>query len=542
MNSIALTDDTLNRIITQAGVILIRVGPDANIQVWSEAAAELFGYRDSEVVDQPLYNILPPERHGDFRKMLDKALRGRGVRPFGALLKNRDEEELHVTVANSPITEEGQPRPVGVYLIIQDVTARVQAETRLQQSSQQTRALFQTVPDAIVLLDQEGTIESMNPAAERMFRYVGHEVIGRNIDIFVPEAMRQKFAGNTARFLREKVDGLLGKMFETKACRRGGEEFPVEIAIAAIETEGQRTFAGIARDISERKRQEELLKNLNSNLEDEVRQRTEINESLQNTLEELRATQEHLVQSEKMASLGGMVAGVAHEINTPLGVSITASSILGTHTKQLMAKAAEGDVPESAYQQYTMIASESVKILESNLNRAAELVKSFKQIAVDQTSQQKRAFMVRELIDETLMSLGPQIKKTKLNLEVICDADVRVAGHAGAFTQILTNFIMNSINHAYDEDATGTLRIECHLEGQTLKLVYADDGKGMNEEQQQKIFEPFYTTRRGNGGTGLGMHIVYNLIHRDEGGTISLRSAPGEGAEFTVRLPIELVV
>lgn len=532
-------DSRLYEIAAEAGLVILRTDPSGEVTVWSEAATDLLGYEPGETVGHPIYEFLPESRHGEFRKLLDKAGRGRRVRAFETTLENRDGEELHVRVANSPIQAEGQRRPVGVYLILQDITAQVRAEASLRTSTLQSRALFQTVPDAIILLDESGTIESMNPAAEKMFRYIGHEAIGRNVEIFVPEEQRALYSGSVEEFLRDEVSRLVGRMFETQACRRGGKQFPVEVAIAAIEAEGTRTFAGVVRDISERKKQEQMLKDLNASLEDEVRARTEINESLKQAMEELRATQEHLVQSEKMASLGGMVAGVAHEINTPLGVGITASSVLSTHTKQFLQKIEQGEVPASLYQQYASIAAESVKILESNLNRAAELVKSFKQIAVDQTSQQKRPFHVQELIDETLMSLGPRIKKTRVQVEVDCDELIKVIGHAGAFTQILTNFIVNSLVHAYDEGAEGTIRIHCEMDGEMLVLVYSDDGKGMSEEHCSKIFEPFFTTRRNTGGTGLGMHIVYNLIHREEGGTIKVKSQPGEGTEFTVRLPVE---
>ncbi len=540
METQAEGNSTLARIVQEAGLVLVRLDTAGVVMEWSESAENLLGLGSAEAEGHSVYELLPPDRQGEFRKMLEKAARGRNVRAFDTTLPNQDGEALVLRVSNVPIEQEGERRPVGVYLILQDRTAQARAEASLRQSTQQSRALFQTVPDAIILLNDEGTIESMNPAAEKMFRYVGHEVIGRNVDIFVPKAVREQYAGSATDFLRDNVGRFVGRMFETRACRRNDEEFPVELAIAAIETEGVRTFAGVVRDISDRKKQEEMLRQLNDNLADEVRERTRINESLEQTLEELKATQEHLVQAEKMASLGGMVAGVAHEINTPLGVGITASSILATHTKQFLAKLKEGDVPDSTYTQYAMIAGETVKMLEANLLRAAELVKSFKQIAVDQTSSQKRRFGVGELIEETLMSLQPKLKKTKLKVKTSYD-DFFVIGHAGAFTQILTNFIVNSIVHAYDEGQEGTLRIHARLEDSILVLVYSDDGRGMNEEQRRKIFEPFYTTKRGAGGTGLGMHIVYNLVHKEEGGAIQVKSEPGQGAEFTVRLPVELI-
>ncbi len=540
MNTSDHIDSTLSRIVQEAGLVLIELDTKGVIQKWTDAAEALLGLAGSEAEGEAIYSLLPAAQEGAFRKMLDKAARGRRVRPFQSTLENREGKTLELRVSNAPIEREGERRPVGVYLILQDVTAQSRAEISLRQSTQQSRALFQTVPDAVILLSEEGTIESMNPAAENMFRYVGHEVIGRNVDIFVPSALREKYAGTAADFLRDEVGRFIGNMFEATARRRNDEDFPVEIAIAMIEAEGATTFAGVVRDISERKKQEELLRRLNSNLAEEVKERTRINDSLQQTLEELRTTQEHLIQSEKMASLGGMVAGVAHEINTPLGVGITASSVLATHTRQFLAKIDKGDVPESAYTQYAMIASESVKMLEANLQRAAELVKSFKQIAVDQTSRQKRRFCVKELIDETLMSLQPKLKRCRLKIETEYE-DFFVIGHAGSFTQIMTNFIMNSIFHAYEDGEEGTLRICSHLEGNSLVLIYSDDGKGMDEEQQKKIFEPFFTTKRGAGGTGLGMHIVYNLVHQEAGGAIQVRSAPGEGTEFTVRLPVEPV-
>ncbi len=265
------------------------------------------------------------------------------------------------------------------------------------------------------------------------------------------------------------------------------------------------------------------------------------NTELARTLEQLKEAQDQLVQTEKLASLGALVAGVAHEINTPVGVAVTAASTLRARAEALARDLEQGQLKKSSLKDFLETADQSTRILLSNLERAAELIQSFKQVAVDRSNSERRRFNVREYMEEILLSLRPRLKQTPHRVELECDDALEIDSYPGALSQVLTNLIMNSLIHAYDSDdgRSGVMRLQVRRAGEHLELRYSDDGKGMTTEQLRQIFEPFYTTRRGAGGSGLGMHIVYNLVTQTLGGAIQVNSQPGQGVEFTLSLPMQ---
>lgn len=262
------------------------------------------------------------------------------------------------------------------------------------------------------------------------------------------------------------------------------------------------------------------------------------NTELKKALETIQQTQEQLINSEKMVSLGRLVAGVAHEINTPLGVGITAASFLKESSNKMSDLYRSGNLKRSDLTNYLDTNSENADILLVNLNRASELVKSFKQIAVDQSIEEKRLFNVKEYINDVLLSLKPKLKKTGISVCVDCPDDLTIFNYAGGLSQILTNFVVNSVLHAYDEDEKGIIKIIIFLDDNKLNFIYKDDGKGIAPEDLHKVFEPFFTTKRGQGGTGLGLNIVYNLVTQKYGGSIICESLHGKGTTFKIKIPI----
>ena len=268
----------------------------------------------------------------------------------------------------------------------------------------------------------------------------------------------------------------------------------------------------------------------------EERQRQQ--EELEETRHELDDAQRQLVESEKMAALGGLVAGIAHEINTPVGIGVTAASHLETRNKDFDTKFKDGTMKRSDLANYLDTTQQSCELILSNLNRAAEIIGSFKQVAVDQSSEERREFKVGEYLQEVLLSLRPEIKRTKHQVTVSGDDDVVLDTYPGAFAQIITNFVMNSLTHAFEPEAEGHISIEMRRQGPRFVFTYTDDGKGIPEEHQSKIFEPFFTTKRNQGGSGLGMHIVYNLVTQRLNGRIDIESREGEGTRFTIDMPI----
>ncbi|MBW1899261.1 MAG: HAMP domain-containing histidine kinase, partial [Deltaproteobacteria bacterium] len=183
-------------------------------------------------------------------------------------------------------------------------------------------------------------------------------------------------------------------------------------------------------------------------------------------------------------------------------------------------------------------ASESSSIIHKNLNRAADLIKSFKQVAVDQSGEVKRKFKLKRYTDELFISLRPKLKKTPHKIRFNCPEDLEIDSYPGIYSQIITNFILNSLNHGFEEGEEGLITIDIKKDGGELLVEYSDNGKGMEEETFKKIFDPFFTTSRGLGGTGLGMHIVYNLVTLTLGGKIKCFSLPGEGTTFLIRIPV----
>ncbi|HWR38443.1 MAG TPA: ATP-binding protein [Patescibacteria group bacterium] len=282
----------------------------------------------------------------------------------------------------------------------------------------------------------------------------------------------------------------------------------------------------------------ELQKEIAKRLETE-RDLSSANRKINNAFEELKTMQTVLIQSEKMAALGNLVAGVAHEINTPVGNSLTAASHFKSLTEKLSAVYSTSTLCKQELEEYLDDAVQSSTIILHNLERAAGLIKSFKQVSADQSSEARRIFNVKEYLKEILLSLQPHYKKSKHRILVECDNSLEVNGFPGAFSQIITNLLMNSLLHAYTPSDEGTIKIKTYLENRFLIIRYSDDGQGIPKDLQEKIFNPFFTTKRGSGGTGLGLYIVYNIVSQQFGGTIQCESEPGQGTVFFIRIPLD---
>ncbi len=252
---------------------------------------------------------------------------------------------------------------------------------------------------------------------------------------------------------------------------------------------------------------------------------------------QLKNMQEQLVESEKMASLGGLVAGVSHEINTPVGLALTGITHIMDEQKKLSTKYESQTMSEEDFSKFLELNKELGHSIEINLKRAANLVKSFKQVAVDQSNEEVRTFNVKTYVEEILTSLHNHIKKTQHQITLDIDPKLHVINYPGAFAQIVTNLIMNSILHAYAQDDKGNIVIRISKAEHGMNFVYKDDGKGIPEKNLKKIFDPFFTTSREHGGSGLGMNIIYNIVTQQIRGEISVKSEVGKGVEFTMFLP-----
>ncbi|MGO4475801.1 GAF domain-containing protein [Massilia sp. 2TAF26] len=262
------------------------------------------------------------------------------------------------------------------------------------------------------------------------------------------------------------------------------------------------------------------------------------NAALNQALTQLQEAQTELVRQEKLASLGQMVAGVAHEINTPLGICVTATSHLVQELKLTKEELAAGEMTEDSLNAFFDVVDQSLRIMTTNTQRAANLVRSFKQVAVDQSSDNIRKFNLCKYVGEILLSLQPKLKGRPVKVEVDCPPELEVDSFPGAVSQIVTNMVVNSLVHGFERDQPGNITIRARMEeDDMIAFDYGDDGAGMDADTLAKMFDPFFTTKRGSGGSGLGAHILYNLVTGSLGGTLRVESSPGKGLQYYLRFP-----
>ena len=292
-------------------------------------------------------------------------------------------------------------------------------------------------------------------------------------------------------------------------------------------------------------RAEYFLKNLNQELEQRVAERTlalsDLNQNLQTTIQTLHDTKAQLIHAEKMASLGNLVAGISHEVNTPLGIGVTSATSLIEEVGNINKQFLDGSMKRSDLEKFFAHAYLAGDILIKNLDRASDLIRSFKQVAVDQSNDDIRLVNFYTYFGEVLLSLHPQYKNTTISVENCADQSLQCITYPGAIYQIISNLILNALIHAFDHGQVGLIRVCARQDGSHVEISCQDNGKGIAEHNLSKIFDPFFTTKRGNGGTGLGLNIVYNLVTTQLNGTIEAESVEGEGTTFKIRFPIQVV-
>ena len=301
-----------------------------------------------------------------------------------------------------------------------------------------------------------------------------------------------------------------------------------------------RTDKHIVRLIDEHQHSLSKTKALEERLSARTNALKDSNHELLSTLEKLHEFQSQLVETEKMASLGDMVAGIAHEVNTPIGLGVTASSLLSDKLSEIKHAFENKTLKSSQLKKFLADSNESVAIIFRNLERAAKLISSFKKVAVDQSSEENRIFNVNDLLNEVVVTLSAKLESNNVNLSVNCPEDFIINSKPGPINQILINLILNSIHHAFEgKDNRNITIIVMNLSDQ-LHLNFTDNGNGIDDSIKEKIFDPFTTTKRGSGGSGLGMHLVYNLVTQALDGHIALEDHFSQGVTFDITFPVEL--
>src|SRR5882757_3912489 len=273
----------------------------------------------------------------------------------------------------------------------------------------------------------------------------------------------------------------------------------------------------------------------NTRLFTEVQERTR---QLSQSLEDLRATQDSLVQTEKLAALGLLVAGVAHEINTPVGTSLTVASAFINKANRFEADVINGALRRSTLTEFIAATREAASQIMTNLGNAVDLIQSFKQVAADRNVSDRRRFDLGEVTEQVVRGLRFGLRGKNLTVSVECEPDLAMNSYPGPYGQVLTNLVLNSAAHAFPDGARGSVHIAAQASGKDkIEVLFSDNGCGMSPEVKRQVFDPFFTTRRDQGSTGLGLHIVHNIVTNCLGGRVSLDSEPGEGTRIQLVLP-----
>ncbi len=391
----------------------------------------------------------------------------------------------------------------------------------------QGQQIFEYAPDGIFLIDFDMNIRYVNPAFCKMMGYRADEVMGTSITDHLGDI------SILANCMQSVQDTGSCKDQETIFRRKDGSMVHISKNVQAIlDAEGNMTSIVVfIRDMTR-------LHLLNNKLLDSQKDLTTHVNDLEYTLETLQSTQAQLVENEKMASLGNLVAGVAHEVNTPIGISITATSYMHDTLEKLSRSFDAKTLTMSELSKTIETFREIDLILNKNLFRAAELIGSFKKVAVNQTDDIVEEFSLNETLADVFNSTNHTVKLHHAELVIKCDEPIVLYSYPGVIAQIMTNLIMNSLMHAFGPESNQpTIEISGSLNAGKVTLVFHDNGKGMDPITVQKAFEPFYTTARGKGGSGLGLNVVHSLVTQKLGGEIKIDSSIDEGCTFSITFP-----
>ncbi len=402
---------------------------------------------------------------------------------------------------------------------------------KIQISEEKYRTLVENIDDIIYSVTPDYKFIAINQRFEKEIDLDRKTVIGKGLEVVFTNLDELKFwKDQTDRVveLKEKYT------FQYAKIMKDGKRHVYNVNLIPMVNilGGVDMILGSNSDITELIEAQEEIQDLHemekATLEKMVDARTE----------ELRIAMDELIEKEKMASLGGLVSGIAHEINTPLGVSVSAASYLQTIKDQLLAQMQNGTMTKSQLIEFLHNLEETSNILNTNLYRAAELVKSFKEISVNQITEDLSYFNFKEYLDMILLSLKHEYKNSGHTITINCEETLIIKSYPGVYAQIFTNLLMNALIHGLKDVERGQIVIDIHKESDYLSVQFFDSGVGIPPEALPKIFEPFYTTNRSKGGSGLGLNVVYNLVTGKLNGKISCSSKLGEGTRFTIRVPL----
>ncbi len=424
------------------------------------------------------------------------------------------------------------------------LTLSIKRLRRTQISLREGEAKFATlfrhspVSNTLVRWD-DGRFVDVNDCWIKEYGFALDEVVGRSaleLNLWIDPRER-------AAMIEELNRNGIVNHYEVHHRKRNGQVVVSQMSGRIVTVGTDKLIHFTLVDVTRQRQIEQEIRDMNQALEARVQARTEklevANHELNQALASLRSMQTEMVRSEKLAALGSLVAGVAHELNTPIGNSVTVGSTLQHQVQELADAFAKGELRRSSMQNFLEQAGRGTDILMRALNRASELIGSFKRVAVDRSSDHRRQFMLEPTLREICLTLEPMYKNTPFKLQLDIEHDASMDSYPGALGQVITNFVSNAMQHGFEGRKVGHMRLRVLPEGtEHIRLEFSDDGIGMPDEVQQRVFDPFFTTKLGQGGSGLGMNIVYNIVRDVLGGHITITSNMGLGTCITVVVPI----
>jgi PAS domain S-box-containing protein len=417
------------------------------------------------------------------------------------------------------------------------------SEASLRNTELKFSEIFKRSPVALSLVSlQHRRIDARNDACLDLFGYPRHSGGASSMQIdaalWVDAEQRKLFRAQLS--LHGSVD-----LFEAELRRTDGMSMTCLLS-ARIYDAGhgaEQMFIMSIQDISHQREIERQMQELNAQLEQRVAARTlslaQSNTELEDALASLKKMQSELIRSEKLASLGSLVAGIAHELNTPIGNSVTLASTMQYETQRLQGEVSNGKLRRGSFDHFLEQMAFGTDILLRSLSRAADLIRSFKHVAVDQSSDMRRTFDLQLVLSEVILANAPLYQKTPFQMETTLEPGIMMDSFPGALGQVMTNLIANAITHGFEGLSHGSMRLTvARTLGDMVCLDFSDDGLGISEANLKKVFDPFFTTKLGQGGSGLGMNIVYNLVTEVLGGSIDISSELEHGTRIHIVLPL----
>jgi PAS domain S-box-containing protein len=501
--------------VTTPGGALLNANP---------ALARIMGYATppdliNGIGDVTYTVYVDPQARAEYGRLM---LRDGMVREYEYQVRARDGAVLWLSDSASAVRNEAG-EIVRYEGTVRDITDQKRAEDAIAEGRRLLQMVIDTVPAVINVKDKELRYVLMNRYMAGIFGIEPGDAIGHTTTDLMSRYGAEKTDENDKRVLAAGRE--LGFYEEEYRDSVGNMRQWLVNKLPILDTAGEiENIVTVALDIGERKR-----------VEFEMRKAKDAAEA---ALRNLRETQNSLIEAEKLAALGRLVAGVAHEVNNPVGISLTVASALERKTAMFAAEVGRGELRRSSLNDFLDTSRDASSQLVANLNRAAELIQSFKQVAADRNYSDQRSFDLGDLTEQVVMSLRPGLRKHNLTLNVDCQPNLMMNSYPGPYGQVLTNLFLNSVAHAFPDGKAGTVEIQVRESGKdNVEVIFSDNGCGMSLDVRRRAFDPFFTTRRDQGGTGLGLHIVYSIVTNRLGGRLDLDSAPGGGTRIQMILP-----